>query len=55
MKRYQVGYRLPDGKVVYCPLSNDENIEYMSKKTDEDRLEFIKRKLQIIEIKKGFL
>jgi hypothetical protein len=54
-KKYQVGYRDNAGKVKYCPLSNEENMEYASLKSDEERTRFIQRKIQIIEIKKGFL
>jgi len=55
MKTHQVGYKDKDGKVKYCHLSSKEGTEYLSLKSDADRTKYVKRKLQIIEIKRGFL
>jgi len=50
MKKYQVGYRLPDGKVRYCPLTHSEGMEYNSLQSGEARTEFIKQKIDLIKI-----
>jgi hypothetical protein len=53
MKNYQVGYRLPDGHVRYCPLSHSEGMEYNSLKSDDDRTAYIKNKIEQIKIQEG--